>query len=514
MTNSSQERNSPVADQVLADQGNIVRHLLHVLFKRKLTVVAFLVPVVAIALVYYFFIYQASYTPSARLLLEMGREHVSDLSFATGGEIRPVIRFDPEQQTTIATEVIRGPQLLQEVVSEIGYHNIYPDLEERSLGIVDRLRSFLGFPPDRSMVNWEEVAALQIAENLYLTPLGTSGLLVLAFTHRDAVMASTVVNKIVEAFISRHLALSRDPQLIRFFESEFENLQADLNRSEAELQGFKRDHGISGEIDGERDLILNQSLKIRNELRDAEDNIAKTKARNTLLQQQLANTSRNPEGLAELKSRLLQLELKEGEVLLNYEEQSRVVQNVRAEIASVKRKIADLGGSKLYGNAPVSDGSLYEQLQAALLAGQVELEEAKVIRSGLEARVAELRSRLSELDEAELQLRTLSDLASNARERYKLYHDKYQESLLGQSMDGRRLASVKIVEYARAPLSPDPDRRKLILALALFVGVVGGFAMALLQELLSGTLETPEDSEAHLGLPVLASIPEARLLQA
>jgi uncharacterized protein involved in exopolysaccharide biosynthesis len=511
MPNSRQEHGSLVSVPAYSEQGGMMRHVLHVLFKRKHTVIAFFLPVVAVALVYSFVVYQPMYSASARLLLEMGREHVSDLTFATGGAVRPTVRFDPIEQSTIAMEIIRGPHLLQQVVSELGYDNIYPDLEERSKGLIDHLRSVIGFPRDFSDVPWAEVAAMKLAETLYLAPMGTSGLVALGYAHPDPFIAAQVVNKVVEAFISRHLSLSRDPQLIEFFESEIKNLQEERDGAEQDYRTLKRDLNLSGPIDIESDILRKQLLTSQAELNAAEDHITQTKARIGLLQRQLDNTSRNPDGLAELKARLLNLELKEGELLLNYEEGSRVVQNNRAEMQTVRRKIASLGGNKLYGTAPTSNGSLYEQIQADLLESQVDLEASQATQAALQGRVAQIQQRVLQLNDAELTLRSLNDLAGAARERHKLYQGKYQESVLAQAMDVKRLASVKIIENARVPLSPTPDRRNIIIALAMFVGIVGGCILAFVQEILAGTLESPEDTEAYLGLPVLASIPEARL---
>jgi capsular polysaccharide biosynthesis protein len=49
------------------------------------------------------------------------------------------------------------------------------------------------------------------------------------------------------------------------------------------------------------------------------------------------------------------------------------------------------------------------------------------------------------------------------------------------------------------------------LLLGLLFGSVGGIALALFLEFLGGRLDTTEDVERYLDLPVLASIPELRL---
>ena len=76
-----------------------------------------------------------------------------------------------------------------------------------------------------------------------------------------------------------------------------------------------------------------------------------TENRISQLRQQLAATSRtipldeeidhNPLGINTLEARLVELELKEQELLSKYTEQSRLVRNVRDEIRMVRKKLTE-----------------------------------------------------------------------------------------------------------------------------------------------------------------------------
>jgi capsular exopolysaccharide synthesis family protein len=73
-----------------------------------------------------------------------------------------------------------------------------------------------------------------------------------------------------------------------------------------------------------------------------------------------------------------------------------------------------------------------------------------------------------------------------------------------------RADSVSVASPASPPTNPSEPRPKLIIALGLVVGVVGGIGLALVFENLDSTLHTSEQIEDVTGLPVLGRIPTSR----
>jgi len=71
-------------------------------------------------------------------------------------------------------------------------------------------------------------------------------------------------------------------------------------------------------------------------------------------------------------------------------------------------------------------------------------------------------------------------------------------------------ATVKIVERAFPPLEPFSPSRVRILFLGLLLGIVGGFGLALLIEIIEDRFIGTEDLEHALGLPVLGLVPRLR----
>ena len=82
---------------------------------------------------------------------------------------------------------------------------------------------------------------------------------------------------------------------------------------------------------------------------------------------------------------------------------------------------------------------------------------------------------------------------------------------MARAMDEEKIVGVRVIEPAQIPMYPLESRRNLTIALGLVLGAGGGIGVAFLMHFLAGRLDTREDVERVLGLPVLASIAENQL---
>jgi uncharacterized protein involved in exopolysaccharide biosynthesis len=73
-------------------------------------------------------------------------------------------------------------------------------------------------------------------------------------------------------------------------------------------------------------------------------------------------------------------------------------------------------------------------------------------------------------------------------------------------MNIRKLTNVSVIQNAIAPIGPAPSKRKQLLVLSVILGLLAGFGLAYVRELVPQRLTTPLAAEKHLGLPVMVSI--------
>jgi capsular exopolysaccharide synthesis family protein len=144
----------------------------------------------------------------------------------------------------------------------------------------------------------------------------------------------------------------------------------------------------------------------------------------------------------------------------------------------------------------------------------------------LQSRETELSKRYRSMHPTMVRLRQEKEQLGRAIEqemKRQLYLDRQQaeggspveevarpllERLKDSSLVGSlRPNNVRIQELAQTPLKPIAPRKELALALGLLLGLIGGVAVAAIQDSLDSSLKVPEDVEQNDGLVLLGYVP-------
>ncbi|MGZ5018898.1 MAG: GumC family protein [Chthoniobacterales bacterium] len=142
-----------------------------------------------------------------------------------------------------------------------------------------------------------------------------------------------------------------------------------------------------------------------------------------------------------------------------------------------------------------------------------------IIRSGLERNlntaqttVSELRKRLGEINQKQLNQKNLSATYTRAKNSYikeKLLLDSVRTRAQSQTMElAMPRMAVSVKQVAEPPTFAARPRVGLNLALGALVGLIVGLGLAFFVEYLDTSVKTMEDVESLLGVPVLAIVPK------
>jgi Mrp family chromosome partitioning ATPase/capsular polysaccharide biosynthesis protein len=165
----------------------------------------------------------------------------------------------------------------------------------------------------------------------------------------------------------------------------------------------------------------------------------------------------------------------------------------------------------------VADEYLKYQIQASR-------DSARLTSQWMEERVAELGLQLNAAVRAVQQFRAangivgtsngqaslidkLTELEARADAYRKLYESFVQRLTENQQQESFPVASAHVINPANVPLSRTYPRVKLVMALAILVGVLAGVGIAWVRHLLDHTLRSPKQVREELRLPYLASLP-------
>lgn len=92
--------------------------------------------------------------------------------------------------------------------------------------------------------------------------------------------------------------------------------------------------------------------------------------------------------------------------------------------------------------------------------------------------------------------------------------DAVAAAFIGQIHSFMKVENVAVVDPALVPTDPVRPRKAMNVAVAFVLGGMVAVGLAFLLEFLDTSVRTPEDVQRHLGLPVLATIPEFEAIDA
>lgn len=426
-------------------------------------------------------------------MVKIGREHTYSTEV---GENTPKVALDLQAVIEPEIKILTSRDLSQKVIEVIGVESLYPEILER----------------DELTISPLEVALMYFQGNLFVTRSGKSNVINVTFEHQNPQVAARAVNLLGELWKEKHLAIFSNPQ-ISFFEEQVQTFRKNLEQSESLLQEFKREHGISSIMD-QRKLLFDQRQTIDSRSKANEDQIQGLGSKINSLRRQLndipqyipistVNENEHPT-INATRNELLALQRKEQQLLGKYQERSRMVTDVREEIALIQALINE---QKAQVKEQVTTRNpVYQDLQLELLSSESELTSLKTKRGVFLEQIKKLDSQISRLNQLENQFDGLQREVNKDKENAKIYVGKLEMAHVSTDMDKRQIANVSVIQSASPPIVPIKPKKSLILYFGIAFGLLSGMAWALVLEFFQGGYTRPEQLSLEQGIPVLTSI--------
>ncbi|MBV8890179.1 MAG: hypothetical protein JO305_10975 [Alphaproteobacteria bacterium] len=109
-----------------------------------------------------------------------------------------------------------------------------------------------------------------------------------------------------------------------------------------------------------------------------------------------------------------------------------------------------------------------------------------------------------------LLLDKLTELEARAQSYLKLYESFVQKLTENQQQESFPVANARVITAATMPLGKAYPKTKLVLALAVLIGALGGFGIAFVRHVLDHSLRTANQVRQWLRLPCLGWLPDCR----
>jgi uncharacterized protein involved in exopolysaccharide biosynthesis len=358
-------------------------------------------------------------------------------------------------------------------------------------------------------------AVRKLGKDLRIEPLRKTNVISVTYGAGDPKLAEEVLKALAAAYTEKHLEVHRPLGEFKFFDQQTEQYKQGLNQAQEKLTSFTKGTGIVS-AESERDSALQQAEAFDSTARQAQTSLLETEQRVQALQAELhsikprmttaVRNSDNPQLLEQLKSTLLNLELKRTELLTKYEPTYRLVQEVDQQIADAKSAII-AEESKPIRDETSDTNPDYQWVQAELTKAQADLSGMKARAAAAAAVAAKYHGEAQHLDQNMVIQQNLLQDAKTEQENYLLYERKREEARISNALDRGGILNVALAEQPIVPVFPKRSPLSVALLTLLLAGTFS-VATAFALDFMDPTFRTPDELAGYLGTPVLGALPK------
>lgn len=442
------------------------RSIISTIFRQIWKFMLVFIPIFAIGLIYALTATKY-YASTTQLLVKFGQDARPEISI---GAVSGLSAEEKRGLVQANLNILLSRDVGMEVINKVGLEKLYPEIAAK-----DQAKEIL-----------MDSAFKTFAKNLENRTESNAGTIVVTFYHKDPKLAKETLQTLTDVFIDRQSNIFGNPQ-IEVLREQAEATKKRLEEANTTFNEYKNDTGIAS-IDEELTLLLGQRANLTGYLArrqidvpanqsrsdngdgESQETNDKTKTSYTALPARIAapgDTSRFPL-IEESQRKIDELRSMEAELLLTYKSDSERVRSVRRNIA-------------------MEQAALKKSLQA------------------LNAQIEDLDRQIAEKQEFRTKYDELMHEVEYSTEAFKTAQERLNAAEVNNDLNQRKITRISVIEAPSIPLNPAKPNKMMIVVLCILAGGMLGVALGLGTELMDSTFSRPEQLNAALKRPVLAS---------
>jgi uncharacterized protein involved in exopolysaccharide biosynthesis len=360
-----------------------------------------------------------------------------------------------------------------------------------------------------------ETAVYKLEKELILAPVKRANLIEVSYSSTSPETAASVLSKLGELYLDKHLKLHRPPGTSDFFRAQAEEYEKGLKDAETRFSNFEQEKDAV-EIAKQKELILAKVVESKAKLQDLDGKIAQNEKRIGALESQLAGMDKrvatqsrvlpNQYSVERLNTMLVELKNRRIQLTAKFQPDDRIVREVDDQISETTEALEKAKGSTAVEHA--SDiNPLRQPLENELANVKVDQAGDLALRKNLQGQVQEYQTKLTSLAGATALHNELDRNIKQADATYQLYARKHEESQIEDALDEKKITNISIAEAPVVSRTANNGNQILVAVVGLLSGLLLAFGSAFVMELLRETFLTPRELQAFSGYPVIATIP-------
>lgn len=460
---------------------------------------------------------QPVFEASAAVLLQLGRNAGS----ASGPDTRETAPLLAQAIKT-EIEILNSRDLKQQVIERLGVETIYPTTtpadgwrgaaawikgltaQPADTGRIPAVPSLDGTSDDARAADdtaptdapgaAAEGAVVRIQEALTVESATESAVIHLRFEHPDREVGVRVLESLIDAYIAKRAGIHATP-LAPGFVDRLQQYRERLIAAEDALDSFRQTNEVF-DVEEQTRLLLAKSV-------DLEFQIRETATRLREMEDSMAIVANPAVSLSSLAPFFSDSEIEEAQRA----NQERI--RLRVREAELLRKNARDGKKQRELSADIKRLNTYFEEQRDIGRKRLALEQKALAarKAALEADLVAARADIRRINRLSRPFKELRQAADRQEAEYNAYADRIETGGGADSLEAGGGGRVRIIEEPMAASRPSGMLLSMRLVLAGVLGLIAGFALAVVVEACRVPLATPESVNERLGLPVLARIP-------
>jgi len=306
------------------------------------------------------------------------------------------------------------------------------------------------------------------------------------YRNKNPYLAQELVNTLVKVYLDQNVAFKTEEaaRTVGFVEMQLEDLRKELDKAEADLQGYKSSSGVV-ELDSEATELIGK-------LSETEKGRAAVTLQKKQVEFALASLNdaarkgtvyyptvlRDDPVLTGLANRLADLEVQKRALLADYTKDHPAVKALQAQVDEVLQKIR----------------VTYESA----------LKDLTKQEGDYTGRLAAYEANLKRLPVAERDLARFTRLVKVNADIYTFLLQKHEEARIAQAST---ISNINVVDPAIVPDKPVTPQKARNIILGFVVGIMLGIGLAFFQDYLDDTIRNEQEAKRLLGFPLLGVIP-------
>jgi polysaccharide biosynthesis transport protein len=317
----------------------------------------------------------------------------------------------------------------------------------------------------------------------------------------DPNRAALLANEVAEAYMQENLAskLKVTETASQWLEERRDSLEKQAKTSEMALYNFKKtEQVLSTSLDNQLNMVTTRLTSTNSALTEVQLRIAGLKARMEAIRAVQASAAAGDFRWAEAIPTAMGNEF---------------VTNAKRKLSDTNLKCAELRDRYLEGHPKLSEclelvraieKDLAHELKTIIVEAETELKEALGKEKNLQVMLAATKGEAFEVNKKQIEYDQLKRESDNNQRLYDTVFKRLKDIELSGLL---RVSNVRVLDSARPMLSAIRPNVTNNILVAIIVGLLGGFGLALLLEFLDSSVTSQQEIEERLKLAFLGFIP-------